>query len=382
MDEIQPLAGVDYEDLYESFLDLERLRCMEAESRQVSEILLTGLRVLTGADTAQEGLDRVLGILQDSGAFSGAFVLVEESTGVFKVASSTKALFEGTTWHAGSFFKRILNRMKPGVIFETREIPEWGQQPEAVYKTHRSAVHAPFVFGQVRAILTCIKEEKGGCSTADAKLLLRLAPLLEEALLTMQRLEELRRAKAALQARSSALESTIEQTRILAKTDFLTGLPNRRSFFETGSREINRAHRYKRPLSLLLMDLDYFKSINDHYGHDVGDRILVSFASLCGSRLREHDFLARIGGEEFAVLMPETTQGDALYVADDLRQYVAASCLDQSLQAGRVTVSIGVAELVPGEMVLSKLLKRADEALYSSKQQGRNQVCPANCEYA
>ncbi len=375
-DRNHPGAGVDYEELYEAFLDLERVRRREAESRQVAEILLDGLRDLTSATTAQDGLDSVLSILRQAGGFAAVFVLVEEAQDVFKVLSSTDSVFEGAVWRKKEVFSRLLERMKPLVVYDTRSVPEWQRHPGVVRERAKAAVHAPFAFGRVRAVLTCVREENGACAQTDAKLLYRLMPLLEQTLLTMRRMDELRLAKAALHAKSCALESTVQENRLLARTDFLTDLPNRRGFFEAGAKEIRRAHRYGRPLSVLLLDLDHFKKVNDVYGHDVGDHVLAQFGQKCRGRLREHDLMARLGGEEFAVLLPETPVAEASQVAEGLRRFVEGSSLAGVLEAGEVTVSIGVCELAPQEDSLSEVLKRVDTALYMAKQAGRNLVRP------
>ncbi|MFO7717146.1 MAG: GGDEF domain-containing protein [Desulfohalobium sp.] len=368
-------TGVGYEELYEAFLDLERVRRREAESRQVAEILLAGLHDLTAATTAQDGLDSVLRTLRDTGGFAAVFVLVEEAHNVFKALSSTKAVFEGTFWRTGTVFERLLERMKPLILSEPGKVPEWRGQSAAVLEEAGAAVHAPFAFGRVRAILTCVRHQRGACATADAKLLAQLMPLLEQTLLTMRRMDELRVAKAALHAKSCALETTVQENQLMARTDYLTELPNRRAFFEAGAKEIRRAERYARPLSLLLMDLDHFKQINDVHGHDIGDQVLIQLGQLCRVRLREHDVLARLGGEEFAVLLPETELYEARQVAEELRKEIASAQLVTCLASGQVTMSLGVCELAAQETALAEMLKRADRALYSAKQGGRNLVC-------
>lgn len=367
-------TSVGYEELYEAFLDLERVRHREAESRQVAETLLAGLHDLTAATTAQDGLNRVLRTLRDTGGFSAVFVLVEEANNVFKALSSTKAVFEGTFWRTGPVFERLLGRMKPLVLSEPGEAFEWRGQSAAVLEEAGAAVHAPFAFGRVRAILTCVRKQRGACTPADAKLLAQLMPLLEQTLLTMRRMDELRVAKAALHAKSCALESTVQETQLMAYTDYLTELPNRRGFFEAGAKEIRRAERYTRPLSLVVMDLDHFKQVNDVYGHDIGDQVLIQLGQKCQNRLREHDVLARLGGEEFAVLLPETELFEARQVAEELRKEIATAQLVSCLAPGHVTMSLGVCELAAQETVLAEMLKRGDRALYSAKEAGRNQV--------
>jgi diguanylate cyclase (GGDEF)-like protein len=162
-----------------------------------------------------------------------------------------------------------------------------------------------------------------------------------------------------------------EQQQALAITDPLTGLNNRRRFFALAEAEWVRAGRYERPLSMLMIDIDHFKSVNDRFGHDVGDKVITRVAEVCWSGKREMDILARVGGEEFAILLPETTVGDAVLVAERLRAAVAAA---QHPQVPQVTVSIGAAQASATANSIAKLMKQADNALYDAKRQGRNRV--------
>ncbi|MFC0250644.1 GGDEF domain-containing protein [Massilia consociata] len=164
-----------------------------------------------------------------------------------------------------------------------------------------------------------------------------------------------------------------QRLRELATTDSLTGLANRYAFLGEAERAHSLARRLRQPVSLMMVDIDHFKKLNDRYGHAVGDAALRVFAQAAQSRLRAHDVLGRLGGEEFAVLMPATGLHDALEVAERLRVAVAAAALDAGGEPYGMTVSIGVAELAPDEAV-SAALQRADKALYAAKRQGRNRV--------
>jgi diguanylate cyclase (GGDEF)-like protein len=154
-----------------------------------------------------------------------------------------------------------------------------------------------------------------------------------------------------------------------ANHDFLTAAWSRRAFFQIGERELARATRTHRPFSVLLVDLDNFKPVNDIYGHDFGDQLLVDFVACANRELRSLDALCRLGGDEFAVLMPETDLSGAQTLATRLRHKVH---LAQELMSG-VTLSIGVATLKKDES-LKSLIKRADIALYAAKERGRNLV--------
>lgn len=164
-----------------------------------------------------------------------------------------------------------------------------------------------------------------------------------------------------------------------ANTDELTGVRNRRSLLETARQEFSRASRYGHPMSMLLLDIDYFKRINDGFGHDVGDKVLKAVADACRRELRESDVLGRLGGEEFGVLLPNTDATGALSVAERLRARVDALALSGDWgESIRPKVSVGVACMQDAARV-EVLLKRADEAMYAAKAAGRNRVhlaCP------
>jgi len=168
-------------------------------------------------------------------------------------------------------------------------------------------------------------------------------------------------------------EQELEQ---LAQTDFLTNLSNRRHFMTQAEQELSRTLRYGGPLSVLMMDLDYFKKINDTYGHKTGDLVLRRFADLSRQTLREVDAIGRIGGEEFAVVLPQTDGQHALEAAERLRKLTedAEVALEQGLPF-HFTVSIGVATLTGPSTNIDTLLSQADQALYKAKKIGRNKVC-------
>jgi diguanylate cyclase (GGDEF)-like protein len=161
----------------------------------------------------------------------------------------------------------------------------------------------------------------------------------------------------------------------LATTDPLTGVFNRRRFLELAEGELERGKRQSLPLSAFLLDIDHFKSVNDTHGHATGDAVLHDVAQVCAGQLRKYDILARFGGEEFAVLLPNTDIATALSIAERLRETVEAS---ESTIAGsgtvKTTVSIGVAAYSASRHSLPLMLGAADKAMYEAKRSGRNQV--------
>jgi diguanylate cyclase (GGDEF)-like protein len=173
-----------------------------------------------------------------------------------------------------------------------------------------------------------------------------------------------------------------EELKRLATTDGMTGLYNRRHFVVLAEAEWTRFQRYHRPLSLMIVDIDHFKLINDRLGHDAGDRAIAHIATLCQSDRRATDVVARIGGDEFAVLLPETDLPQASFVAERLRQRVAESPLSVSGADTIMTVSIGAAEATLSMAGIDAIMKVSDEALYKAKALGRNRVICAGTKPA
>jgi diguanylate cyclase (GGDEF)-like protein len=159
----------------------------------------------------------------------------------------------------------------------------------------------------------------------------------------------------------------------LAITDSLTGLYNRRHFFELGRREIARARRYHRELAMLMLDIDHFKYVNDTYGHAAGDLVLRTVATRCRESLREIDLIGRYGGEEFVFLLPETSLDGGRFVAEQLKQRVSLPVEVEDF-AVTITASIGVVELAAHPGDLEHMIECADRALYEAKKSGRNRV--------
>jgi two-component system cell cycle response regulator len=166
----------------------------------------------------------------------------------------------------------------------------------------------------------------------------------------------------------------------LATTDELTGLANRRSFLAGLEDEATRALRYPgQRVSLAILDVDHFKRVNDTYGHPIGDATLREVSAVCKGLFRKVDLVGRIGGEEFATLLPATVLDDAALVCDRLRQQVAETEIRAGETPFRVTISVGIAEFTPGETT-AQLLARADHALYAAKTGGRNRIALAASE--
>ena len=187
------------------------------------------------------------------------------------------------------------------------------------------------------------------------------------------RLKGLAERVANMEQEAQGYREHLEVQRQKALVDPLTGLPNRAAWSERLDHEVNAWHQRGNSLSLAMLDLDHFKRINDGYGHLAGDKVLKIIANVLRKRLRPNDFIARFGGEEFVLLMPDSSLSDALAVGEVLRAAIAACPFHFKGEPVTITVSMGVAQLQPSER--SELaLKRADEALYRAKAAGRNQV--------
>ena len=188
------------------------------------------------------------------------------------------------------------------------------------------------------------------------ELLLRLKRVLNERELTRERVRMMKKLQK------------------LAVTDGLTKLYNSRTFYSQLETEVDRFNRYKHPLALLLLDLDHFKEYNDSYGHLEGDKVLVRFSQIIKSCLRANDSAYRYGGEEFTVILPETAGAEARTVAQRIRSALEAERFSpQNEKDVKITISIGVTEYQEKEE-LSTFIQRADQAMYLSKQKGRNKV--------
>ncbi len=182
--------------------------------------------------------------------------------------------------------------------------------------------------------------------------------------------QQLAEQNALLQNYNAALE-------LLASCDPLTGLANRRKLMDLGINEIKRSERFKHSLSLLMVDIDWFKDINDAWGHQVGDRVICAVADLCDTRIRGGlDTAARVGGEEFVILLPETDYPSAQVLAESLRTAAAALHVVADDGHSRVsfTISIGITTQQGGRHSFDQLINQADKALYQAKRAGRNNV--------
>ena len=198
--------------------------------------------------------------------------------------------------------------------------------------------------------------------------------VLKAKIRAMRRLVDMQRSLVNV---TQKLNTANKELQRLATTDGLTGVANRRMFDELARREWRRCIRLKKPMSIVLADVDYFKTYNDTYGHQAGDNCLKAVAAqVARAAPRASDIAARYGGEEFVLVLGETTLDGAKWVANNIRQHVESLAMPHaSSPMQHVTISCGVASVIPYEDAqLEHLLKSADEALYKAKEQGRNRV--------
>ena len=179
-----------------------------------------------------------------------------------------------------------------------------------------------------------------------------------------------------VEARTQELEQAIQKLTILSSTDPLTSLLNRRAFSERADQEMTRFRRGGNAFSLLLIDIDYFKAINDNYGHDTGDTVLTQLATVMKRHSRTHDIVARWGGEEFIVLLPDTIEAQAIAAAQEIRRQASTILVDN--QANRLCLTIGVCEVSPQFDSIEACIKEADRRLYVGKDNGRNTIVARN----
>jgi len=194
----------------------------------------------------------------------------------------------------------------------------------------------------------------------------------EESETLKKQLHSLANKVKQMEENEKSIRNKLEQERKRAITDTLTGLPNREAYNERIYQEVQRWQRYGNPLTLAVIDIDFFKKINDNYGHQIGDKVLKIVAQTVSKLLREVDFMARFGGEEFVVLLPETDADNALILLNRIRESLAKKPLKYKEDKIALTVSIGISQF-GGDDTGEAAFGRADEALYKAKESGRNQ---------
>jgi diguanylate cyclase (GGDEF)-like protein len=289
-------------------------------------------------------------------------VLHDQANNVLRlhlVAGAREELAEGMEFSpdSGGIYSYVFNNSRPVNIPDMQVQRAYRFSPgETPSQTTRSLLVLPIIVGEDHR---CV-----GLFSVEGSVPELFKPMVEQFLTTVTE-------NASVAIARSLLYLKMEK---LATTDGLTGLNNHRTFQEIMARELERARRYGRPLSLLLTDIDHFKSFNDTYGHPVGDLVLREIAGCIRNAVRINDFPARYGGEEFAVILPETPEQGAYIIAERIRQMVEAKVIDSGPNKLRVTISIGFVTFPTYGQTQQEIIDFSDKALYTSKKTGRNRV--------
>ena len=242
----------------------------------------------------------------------------------------------------------------PDLVAHDEQSPE-SSEPQNI----RSALCIPVMIGQEPAALIIVYKIGPSARDFDQHDVQLAVAIAHQAALTIQRV------------------GLFEQARMLeewAITDSLTGMNNRRRILTLCELEFQRSRRFNHPMSILMMDLDDFKAVNDTHGHNIGDQVLTTVAMRCREQLRNIDLIGRYGGDEFLVLLVETNLEAARIVAERIRSHVAEAPVDTDIGQLNITVSVGITTLEKDTSNLDALLNRADKAMYAAKKTGRNRV--------
>jgi len=277
---------------------------------------------------------------------------------------------------------------KPGEknpVFDSGEEPMAPPQTVAVVERGKFVLHG-LMLGLSENVHTLLGDIDGYGATLDAH---KAAIKKANTIATLQQMERVllnevesmssatelyRRQLDEANAKIQKQEEELQKLSVDASTDFLTKMANRRSFDQRIGEEFSRFMRYGHIFSMIVLDIDHFKRINDTYGHVAGDRILRAVAGVLQEEQRETDFFARYGGEEFAMILPGTDLSQAVVVAEKLRLRILASHFNYEGTPIPVTLSGGVTQVQPSDDEPSKTIKRADGALYNAKEKGRNRI--------
>ncbi len=338
----------------------ERLLVAEREQRLLAETLAGVTLAITSLISHEAVLDEILRQVHRVAPYSTANIALwegdalrvarwrgYEAFGGEELISSLVQTLDDLTVDLDAIQSR-----QPLVIPDTSQELRWVLFDETAWI--RSYLVVPIcLHDQVLGLLRLDSDTPGRFSVEDAE---RLQPLANAAAIALQ---------------NARLFGEVQR---LATTDGLTGIYNRRHFFELAESELNRARRFGHPVSAIMLDIDHFKQVNDTYGHAVGDQVLRVVAKRCGESIRDIDVLGRYGGEEFAVILPSTDLPGARTMAERLRRSVADAPVPTDKGDLTVTISLGVASNAQDDGDVAALLNRADAAMYAAKQAGRNRV--------
>lgn len=331
-------------------------------TRQINAIYTATMALLTNLDL-ESLISQILDAAFDAipSGQKGALHLIARDTGELEMRAALgyqendPRIKKLNLKDGDSYIARCVRERRPLLIQDS--IPEdeisaqEGNNPKEII---RSALVAPLILGEdVLGALSLESPNTNAFNQVDLDLISSFAATVTAAI------------------RNAQLHTEVQRQAI---TDPLTELYNRRGFFEIGEHEIERAHRFSRPLVAMMVDVDHFKNINDEFGHSIGDRILQLISMRIRNNVRKVDIVGRYGGDEFAILLPELDIFTAVNVAERLRTKFEEIPFQTGNQSIISTISIGVAKITPDIPSLDALLVRADHALYLAKNGGRNRV--------
>jgi diguanylate cyclase (GGDEF)-like protein len=344
-------------------LTIAKYRAMDALQHRTQE--LSALQKATSALLTTLDLEVLLGQILDAAisaipaAEKGTLHLVARDTGQLQLRAvqgyTDPRIRTFNPTDSASFPANAVRERKPLLIHDAHADPEsrhGSDIPEL--RAISSMIIAPLILGgRTLGAVSLDAYRRYAFTEGDLQLLVSFAATATTAIQNAQLYTEVQRQ---------------------AITDPLTGLYNRRGFFELGRREVERAIRFDRPLTAMMIDIDLFKQVNDTKGHLIGDQVLAGVASQIERQLRQVDLPGRYGGDEFIALLPETDLFNAYQAAERLRRSIAKVIYPTENEPVRITVSIGIAALKQASESLETMIERADQALYSAKQAGRNRT--------
>ncbi len=344
-------------------LAIAKSRALDTAQHRTQE--LTALQKATTALLTTLDLEILLGQILDasisaiSTAEKGTLHLVARDTGQLQIRAvqgyTDPRIRTFNPTDSASFTAVAVRERRPLIIHDANANPQ--TRPDVDIPEVRaisSMIIAPMILGgKALGAISLDAYRRNAFTEADLQLLVSFAATATTAIQNAQLYTEVQRQ---------------------AITDPLTGIYNRRGFFELGRREVERAHRFGRPLTALMIDIDLFKQVNDTQGHLIGDQVLASVASLIEHELRQVDLPGRYGGDEFIALLPETDLNNAYQAAERLRKNINRGVYLTDTEPVHISASIGLAELQKTGDTLETLIERADQALYSAKQSGRNRT--------
>ncbi len=330
-------------------------------TRQINAIYTATMALLTNLDL-ESLISQILDAAFDAipGGQKGALHLLARDTGELEMRAAlgyqeNDPRIKRLNLKDGmNYISRCVRERRPLLIQDMDPENNIDHNGEEIPEIIRSVLVAPLILGDdVLGALSLESPQENAFDQADLDLIASFAATVTAAIHNAQLHTEVQRQ---------------------AITDPLTELYNRRGFFEIGEHEIERSHRFSRPLVAMMVDIDHFKLINDEFGHAVGDQVLQQIANRIRNNVRKVDIVGRYGGDEFAILLPELDIFSAVNVAERLRKKVEEFPFQANSQVVRAAISIGVAKIMPDMPNLDALLVRADHALYLAKNGGRNRV--------